>query len=62
MAQGDFRAEKLTEVKMQLIPTIRFGVDILDVKEVNESVNITPIYHAPPMDGVNVKTGHLMKR
>ena len=25
-----------------------FGVDILDVKEVNENVNITPIYHAPP--------------
>jgi len=25
-----------------------FGVDILDVKEVNENVNVTPIYHAPP--------------
>jgi len=25
-----------------------FGVDILDVKEVNENVNITPIYHASP--------------
>jgi len=25
-----------------------FGVDILDVKEVNENTNITPIYHAPP--------------
>jgi len=25
-----------------------FGVDILDVKEVNENINITPIYHAPP--------------
>jgi len=25
-----------------------YGVDILDVKEVNENVNITPIYHAPP--------------
>ena len=24
-----------------------FGVDILDVKEVNENTNITPIYHAP---------------
>ncbi|GBU25854.1 hypothetical protein R83H12_02513 [Fibrobacteria bacterium R8-3-H12] len=25
-----------------------FGVDILDVKEVNENTNVTPIYHAPP--------------
>ena len=25
-----------------------FGVDILDVKEVNENINVTPIYHAPP--------------
>jgi len=25
-----------------------FGVNILDVKEVNENTNITPIYHAPP--------------
>jgi len=25
-----------------------YGVDILDVKEVNENVNVTPIYHAPP--------------
>ena len=25
-----------------------FGVDILDVKEVNENVSVTPIYHAPP--------------
>ncbi|MDR2580292.1 MAG: chemotaxis protein CheW [Fibromonadaceae bacterium] len=25
-----------------------FGVNILDVKEVNENTNVTPIYHAPP--------------
>ena len=25
-----------------------FGVDILDVKEVNENIDVTPIYHAPP--------------
>jgi purine-binding chemotaxis protein CheW len=25
-----------------------FGVDILDVKEVNENISVTPIYHAPP--------------
>ncbi|MDR0517544.1 MAG: chemotaxis protein CheW [Fibromonadaceae bacterium] len=25
-----------------------FGVNILDVKEVNENINVTPIYHAPP--------------
>jgi len=25
-----------------------FGVDILDVKEVNDNINITPIYHARP--------------
>jgi len=25
-----------------------FGVNILDVKEVNENTNMTPIYHAPP--------------
>ena len=25
-----------------------FGVNILDVKEVNENTSVTPIYHAPP--------------
>jgi purine-binding chemotaxis protein CheW len=50
---GDYDLDNFSNRSLIQMCTFRmagrlFGVDILDVKEVNENVNVTPIYHAPP--------------